>query len=44
MTSEHANLLNSTNDGKLFNVPKVLYKNRYCNQDDFSILVCGGEN
>ena len=22
--------------------PKVLYENRYCNQDDFSILVCGG--
>ena len=25
----------------LFHVPKVLYKNRYCNQEDFSILVCG---
>ena len=24
--------------------PKVLYKNRYCNQDDFSILICGGTN
>ena len=24
--------------------PKVLYENRYCNQDDFSILVCGGRN
>ena len=24
--------------------PKVLYENRYCNQDDFSILVCGGMN
>ena len=22
--------------------PKVLYENRYCNQDDISILVCGG--
>ena len=21
--------------------PKVLYENRYCNQDDFSVLVCG---
>ena len=27
---------------KLFNVTNVLYENRYCNQDDFSILVCGG--
>ena len=24
--------------------PKVLYENRYCNQDDFSVLVCGGRN
>ena len=24
--------------------PKVLYENRYCNQDDFSILVCGGDD
>ena len=23
---------------------KVLHENRYCNQDDFSILVCGGKN
>ena len=23
---------------------KVLNGNRYCNQDDFSILVCGGKN
>ena len=22
--------------------PKVLYENRYCNQDNFSVLVCGG--
>ena len=21
--------------------PKILYENRYCNQDDFSVLVCG---
>ena len=42
MISEHSNLLNSTNDRKLFNVPNVLYENRYCNQDDFYILVCGG--
>ena len=24
--------------------PKVLYENRYCNQDDFSILICGRTN
>ena len=24
--------------------PKVLYENRYCNQDDFSIIVSGGIN
>ena len=29
---------------KSLNFPsKVLYENRYCNQDDFSILVCGGK-
>ena len=28
-----------------FNFPqKVLYENRYCNQDDFSVLVCGGRD
>ena len=34
----------SENDVKLFHVPNVLYENRYCDQDDFSILICGGEN
>ena len=24
--------------------PKTLYENRYCHQDDFSVLVCGGYN
>ena len=24
--------------------PNILYENRYCRQDDFSILVCGGKN
>ena len=24
--------------------PKVLYENRYCNQDDFNVLVCGGRD
>ena len=42
MTSYHSNLLPYETDGKLFHVSKVLYENRYCNQDDFSILVCGG--
>ena len=27
-----------------FYIPDVLYRNRYCNQEDFSILVCGGED
>ena len=30
--------------GKLFHVPNVLYENRYCNQDGFSILICGGKD
>ena len=25
-------------------VPEVLYENRYCNQNDFSIVICGGKN
>ena len=25
-------------------VPKVLYENRYCNQEGFSILICGGKD
>ena len=25
-------------------LPKALYENRYCNQDDFIVLVCGGMN
>ena len=24
--------------------PNILYENRYCNQNDFSILVCGEKN
>ena len=28
----------------LFQVPKVLYENRYCIQEGFSILVCGGKD
>ena len=30
-------------DGVL-HVPTVLYENRCCNQDNFSILVCGAQN
>lgn len=40
MTSKY--LFDSQNDEKLFNVPNVLCENRYCSQDDFSILVWGG--
>ena len=25
-------------------ISPVLYENRYCNQDEFDIVVCGGEN
>ena len=28
----------------LSDVPKVLYENRYCNQEGFSVLICGGLN
>ena len=27
-----------------FQAPKVLYENRYCNQEGFSILICGGKD
>ena len=41
--SLNAKLLSSNGDQKcLFHVPTVLYKNRYCDQGGFSILVCGG--
>ena len=42
MTSMQTNSLKLKNDLKMFNVPNVLYENRYCTQDDFSILICGG--
>ena len=35
--------LKNSQKGSFF-VPKVLYENRYCNQKDFSIIVCGGQN
>ena len=34
--------MSSDNRMSLTNVPKVLYENRYCNQEGFSILACGG--
>ena len=42
MASKDHNLLTSEKDGKFFNVPNALYKNRYCNQDDLNIMICGG--
>ena len=27
-----------------FHFSKVLYENRYCNQEGFSILICGGKD
>ena len=34
--------MSSDNRLSFANVPQVLYENRYCNQDGFSILACGG--
>ena len=36
--------MHEKNKSIAFQVPKVLYENRYCNQEDFSILVCGGKD
>ena len=44
MSSKAKLLCSNGNHKSLFHVPKVLYENRYCNQDGFSILICGGEN
>ena len=44
MEFKHLNSSLSENDVKLFHIPNILYENRYCNQDDFSTLVCGGLN
>ena len=41
MEFNHRNMLLSKVDVKLFHEPNLLYDNRYCNQDVFSILVCG---
>ena len=37
-------LMSEENKSNTFHVPKVLYENRYCNQEGFSILVCGGKD
>ena len=42
MTFDRPSLLSSKTGEHSFNVPKILYQNRYCDQDDFSVLVCGG--
>ena len=36
--------MNTNNNSFSIHVPQVLYENRYCNQEGFSILVCGGED
>ena len=44
MVSINLSLVMEKADEKPFNVSKVLYESRYCNQDDFNILVCGGKH
>ena len=40
-----SNSISTVQERKGFDFPpNVLYENRYCNQDDFSVLVCGGKN
>ena len=36
--------MSKENNLALIQVPKVLYGNRYCNQEGFSILICGGKD
>ena len=36
--------MSKENNLALIQVPKVLYENRYCNQEGFSILICGGKD
>ena len=42
MTSYHPSLLTSKTDGTVIHLSKVLYENRYCSLDEFSVLVYGG--
>ena len=37
-------MISEENMSVAFEVPKVLYENRYCDQEGFSILVCGGKD
>ena len=37
-------MMNRKSNSIPFHVPKVLYENRYCNQEDFSILISGGRD
>ena len=38
-------MINNTKMTKCFrDKPSILYENRYCNQDEFDIVVCGGIN
>ena len=37
-------MMYETRKSTLSKIPKVLYENRYCNQEGFSILVCGGKD
>ena len=42
MKSYPSKSLDSSEDEDVFIVPDVLYENRYCNQNEFSIFDCGG--
>ena len=44
MSSDTISTSTNKEGDSLLHVPTVLYENRYCDQDDFSILICGGEN
>ena len=44
MDFSSAKMLVSQFNKNLTDVPSVLYENRYCDQDEFSIVVCGRES
>ena len=44
MEFNYPNSSQSENVVELFHIPNVHYENRYCNQDDFSFLICRGTN
>ena len=37
-------MMNDKSNSTPTHVPKILYENRYCNQEGLSILVCGGKD